>query len=132
LNPGLFGSRNDGYEDFQIDSNTFQVSYLAESGATQTVAEKYALYRCAELTVQKGYDYFIIVEENADQQNLTHVNNGIPDATGVLSKTTVTTSTKHSVQRLIKVYKGSKPEGNPHAYNAREVMSYLEPKIKKK
>jgi hypothetical protein len=144
LHTNLWDIATDGYEDTQIDSNTFRISYLGQSGVLQTTADLYGMFRCAELTVEKGYDYFVVLEESSNKDINTNASNslsthtdppgrsGAPAITTVRSTTTVSTSSQYSTVRQIKVYRGSKPEENPHAYNAREVMSYLEPKIKKK
>lgn len=56
-----------GYEEIQVEHNSFRVTYTLPGTAINIEKEKrkeilelYLLYRCAELTVQRGYDYFVV------------------------------------------------------------------------
>ena len=57
------GIMQGGWSTSQIDNNTFRVSYV---GAPRDKVDIYDLYRCAELTVEQGADYFIVVERGGD------------------------------------------------------------------
>jgi len=50
-----------GYSDVRLDSNTFQVSFRGNGYTSRQTVETFALYRCAELTAQAGFDTFVIV-----------------------------------------------------------------------
>ncbi len=51
-----------GYSSKDLDSNTVQVSYLTgRSAGTQTIT-KYAMYRSAEIALERGYDAFRLLE----------------------------------------------------------------------
>lgn len=59
-----------GYSETEIDDSTIVVRYNAPSGFLQYPAEFtreqhiqfFVLYRCAELTVLKGRDYFVVID----------------------------------------------------------------------
>src|SRR5438270_4343037 len=51
-----------GYTDIPLDANTFRVSFEGNGLTSSQTVEIYLLYRCAELTVQRDHDYFVIVE----------------------------------------------------------------------
>jgi hypothetical protein len=98
-----------GYSDTQIDENTFRVSY--ETKGTIANAEKVEnmmLYRAAELTTQKGYDWFRITDRDGDEN--WHPTYG---RVGITSTAT------------IKMFKGAKPENDSRSYDAKSVMKYM-------
>lgn len=64
---GLFSGT--GYQDIPIDSTTYRVVFYGSHGGTSLeLVDRYAFYRAAELTAEKGYDYFVIVQTGADEK----------------------------------------------------------------
>lgn len=55
-----------GYDQTQIESNRFRVSFGGNSLTDRETVETYLLYRAAELTVEQGYDYFEVVQRATD------------------------------------------------------------------
>lgn len=49
-----------GYSDYKISSDSFSVSFEGNAYTALDVAQKYTLYRCAEVTKKNGYRYFEI------------------------------------------------------------------------
>ena len=64
-------ARGQGYSEQQIENNRFRVTYSGV-GAAGPVADR-ALYRAAELTNQRGYDWFEVTQRWID---------GRPDSAG--------------------------------------------------
>lgn len=60
------GSRS-GYEEQQIETNRFRISFQGNSLTDRETVETYLLYRAAELTVEQGYDYFTVVTRTTDE-----------------------------------------------------------------
>src|SRR5208337_1181572 len=58
-----------GYSDMQIDHNTVKVSFRGNAYTHKDTVETYMLYRCAEVTVEKGYDWFAIVSESGETKH---------------------------------------------------------------
>jgi hypothetical protein len=58
--PGLYA----GYEDEQLGDRTYQVRVGKGWASDRPNLEKYALYRAAEITTEKGYHYFAIIGTN--------------------------------------------------------------------
>src|SRR5271166_6444041 len=137
-----------GYDDSRIDSNTVLVSFKGNGYTPKDRVQTYMLYRCAEVTTNAGYDYFVIVSSDDE------VKEGAINLPGSYSSTTTasvygfgnsavgsanTQGTyypsqsipyhKHAVQALIKMYKGDKPANNSAAFNAKEVLTFLGPKV---
>lgn len=50
-----------GYTDSRFDENTFSISVDTNGFTDQNTTSQHAMYRAAELTVENGFDYFIIV-----------------------------------------------------------------------
>jgi hypothetical protein len=61
-----------GYWDEQIESNRFRVSFAGNSLTARETVERYLLYRAAELTVQRGFDHFILVDRNTETRTETY------------------------------------------------------------
>ena len=66
------GFERSGYSDRQIEDNRFMVSFAGNSYTARDTVEKYLLYRAAELTVQRGYDYFIFTDRDVDHKSRTY------------------------------------------------------------
>ena len=60
---------NGGYENQQIESNRWAISFSGNSLTDRQTVESYLLYRAAELTQQNGYDNFQIVTRETDAQS---------------------------------------------------------------
>ncbi|MDP4200434.1 MAG: hypothetical protein Q8902_12795 [Bacteroidota bacterium] len=61
-------------------------------------ANRLAEYRAAELTNQHGFDYFILNKSRVDESTAT---------------------------KIIRMYKGAAPSGNPLAYNAKAILKVM-------
>lgn len=56
---GTFGR---GYSETQLSNNVFNVSFSGNEYTDSERAYDFALLRCAELTINHGYRYFVIVD----------------------------------------------------------------------
>jgi hypothetical protein len=110
-----------GYSDTQIGRNTFLVSFRGNAYTSAQQAYEFLLYRCAELMIQNDFDYFIVSDRSTDtSRQVTTV-----DSSGRYA----TTRAKPRVEATIQAFSGEKPAGNPDAFDARETMQYLGPKV---
>jgi hypothetical protein len=130
-----------GYEDTQIDKNTIKVTFRGNAYISEETVSNYLLYRCAEVTAEKEYDYFIIIESDGKISTTQLPGQYTSSTTGIYGGGSVTGTTtgiyvpgatlnKPRETALIKMYSGEKPDDNISAYSAREVMKYLGPKVK--
>ncbi|MGK6355464.1 CC0125/CC1285 family lipoprotein [Sphingomonas sp. DT-207] len=55
-----------GYSEEQIESNRFRVSFAGNTITSRETVERYLLYRAAELTVQQGFDHFILADRDTE------------------------------------------------------------------
>jgi hypothetical protein len=71
------GFARTGYSDRQIEANRFMVSFSGNSYTSRDTVERYLLYRAAELTVQQGFDNFVMAERQTDKRQRTYTTPGI-------------------------------------------------------
>ncbi len=55
-----------GYSDARIGQNTVLVSFKGNGHTSKERVQLYLLYRCAEVTRQYGYDYFVITSGDTE------------------------------------------------------------------
>ncbi len=65
------GQSRTGYSDEQIESNRFRVSFAGNSLTARETVERYLLYRAAELTLQQGFDHFVLVTRDTEKRTDT-------------------------------------------------------------
>ncbi|MFW2852436.1 CC0125/CC1285 family lipoprotein [Sphingomonas sp. TX0543] len=61
-----------GYSDRQIEANRWLVTFAGNTVTDRDTVERYLLFRAAELTLQNGYDYFVMVDRTTDRQAQTY------------------------------------------------------------
>ncbi len=103
---------NYGYSEVQEDSTRFQVTFAANYQTPTQTVDQYALYRCAELTVQRGFDYFIVLHSK--------------NSTYLLGRRREPSTTK-----TIRMFLGESPKRNPNAYDAKTLLGVMGPSIER-
>ena len=63
------GDNGWGFQESQIETNRFRVSFSGNSLTDRETVETYILYRAAELTLERGYDHFIMVQRATDEDS---------------------------------------------------------------
>jgi hypothetical protein len=120
-----------GYTDAAIDSSTMQVTYYGGNGTSRELIERYAIYRCAEVTVERGFDWFLLVSSSGEVGSSTQVKSSTSSSpamggTSTTSKTEVSTSKGgYIISRMIRMYHGARPADQPNAFTAREVLATM-------
>jgi hypothetical protein len=71
------GFNRTGYSDRLIEDNRFLVSFAGNSVTSRDTVERYLLFRAAELTLQQGYDYFLMADRDTNLQSRTYSTPGI-------------------------------------------------------
>lgn len=61
-----------GYSDTRIEPNRFRVTFGGNSVTDRNVVERYLLFRSAQLTIENGYDYFVMADRDSDRQSQTY------------------------------------------------------------
>ncbi len=62
-----------GYSDIRIDETHYRVSFSGNRLTSRERVESYLLFRAAELTLLKGYDYFVIQDREVEHQIVRQV-----------------------------------------------------------
>lgn len=102
-----------GYSDMSLGNDIYKVTFQGNESTDSETVYNYFLRRCADLTVEKGFDYFTFVDQSASSEtNVGTINNGTSSQSF--------SSTEHSRIGLIKLFKsGSQPQ---IAFEAKEVL----------
>ncbi len=58
-----------GFEDQRIENNRMRITFRGNSVTDRETVETYLLYRAAELTLQNGYDYFIVANRDTEEHS---------------------------------------------------------------
>jgi len=134
-----------GYTNTQINENTAIVTFNANSNTSRSQIRTYLMYRCARVTLDKGYDYFIVTRSTESPTNVTPITENrfyLTDPpklyTSYYSEPEVVGSAYspssfadfypkgHAAVAVIKMFRGPKPPG-PSIYGATDVIAHLGP-----
>lgn len=62
---GLMG----GYSDMQLNDDIYKVSFIGNGYSSHEHVQNMLLRRCAELTRNKGYKYFVVLTSDAERKD---------------------------------------------------------------
>jgi hypothetical protein len=124
--PSFASETRAGYSETQIDTNRLRVSFTGEAGTDRESVETNLLYRAAELTMQRGYDWFTVINHSVEENTET-IRRGPP-------LPPIGPKAKHEVSRYqavseIVMMKGARPAENTSSYEARAIQANLQWKI---
>ncbi|MDP1630045.1 MAG: hypothetical protein Q8L66_01335 [Caulobacter sp.] len=156
--PNIRGqSVSGGFSETRLEANRFQVNFSGNTLTSRETVERYLLFRAAELTVDQGQDWFSLVERQTDRKTLTYVEPDMmgPGPYGYwrpywryygpawgwrawdpwygdpfwADRLDVRTVERFEASAEIIMGKGAKPQDDPRAFDARDVMANLGPGI---
>lgn len=61
-----------GYSDRMIEPGRFLVSFAGNSVTSRDTVERYLFFRSAELTLQQGFDYFVMADRDTKLRSRTY------------------------------------------------------------
>ena len=146
-----------GYSDVRVESNRYRVSFAGNSVTSRETVERYLLYRAAQLTVERGFDWFEMADRDTERKSRTYIDQ--PFAAGPYGywgpswryrgrgfgwrswdpfwgdpfwdrSVDVTTIDRYEAMAEIVLGRGPKPAGERRAFNAREVIDNLQSSIR--
>ena len=148
-----------GFSDQRIDADHYRVTFKGNDLTSRQTVESYLLYRAAELTVAQGYDWFETIDRHTDRDRRTYVDPDPFYGPGYrwgyfrpywsfygrgygwrtwgpfwgdpFFGDTTQTVEQFEASAEIAMSHGPKPQGDPKALDAREVMTNLGPKIQR-
>jgi hypothetical protein len=114
-----------GYSEHRLNELTYRVTYQGNAQTSREDLRIYALYRCAELTVKHGFEYFLITEESEELERGRYLTDSpyvypvyvLPPPRGT---TTVT----------IQMADATDPEVSPDAIDARDYIARMKERVK--
>lgn len=111
-----------GYEEQKLDEDMYRVSFYGNGNTPRGAVLKYFLYRCAELTLERGYAYFELYAPDRAA--------ALPPE-GRFIKTQYTyTITTWSASAIVRMYPKDVLMGAPTLFSAREVTSLLAAEVR--
>jgi len=141
-----------GFSEQRIENNRYRLMFRGNSSTTRESVENFLLYRAAELTLQNGFDHFLVVE--GDTEVNTSYSSSVDPFYGPAffgrsrfqrggfpyyaygfgwggSRFNGYTReiTRYSAVAFITMHNGSKPGDNPQAFDARDVSENLRPLV---
>ncbi|WP_208539119.1 CC0125/CC1285 family lipoprotein [Algihabitans albus] len=133
-----------GYAVQPLETDRYRVSFAGNSSTPRETVEDFLLYRAAEVTLDKGQDYFLLVDR--DTERLTSFRTtgsgfgsfsrfgGSPFYGRGFAGPSFATATTRPRDRFtayaqIVVRQGEKPVDDPNAFDARDVLERLGPNI---
>lgn len=140
-----------GFQETQIEANRFRVSFSGNSLTDRETVETYILYRAAELTLEQGFDHFILAQRATDVDsrivrsapdpfyrsgfglyyNYFHPRAGWHGAGDPFwNDTNYREITRYEASAEIVLAHGPKPD-DANAFDARDVVANLGPRIQR-
>lgn len=128
-----------GYIDQTIENDRVRVAFAGNTVTPRQTVETYLLYRAAEVTVERGYDYFVTANSDIER-NTSYFGNttnygglgmgryGDPwdyGGFGGFGTTDLRPIDSYTAFVDVKMFKGGRPENQVNAYDARQVLQNL-------
>lgn len=134
-----------GYSEQRLETNRYRIHYVGNSATPRDVVDNYVMYRAAEVTINNGYDWFVIADRQtradaAKSGSSGGVGLGIGGSSGnfgsglSIGLGTILGGGKgeaYDAQADILVFKGAKPADNLKAFDAQEVRANLQSSIQR-
>lgn len=139
-----------GFSELRIGRDRIRVTFAGNSITSRETVERYLLFRAAELTVAGGYDWFALADRRTDRDSRTivhrdpfgydywrpswaYLGNGrwilLNNAWGAdpfwSHRDDYQRIDRYEATAEIFMGKGAKPENDPTAFDAREVIANL-------
>jgi hypothetical protein len=148
--PGVRAAQ--GFSEQRLEADRFRVSVQGNSITDRETVENQLLFRAAELTLQNGFDHFVVVSRTSDDDRKLVPIGGTPFRSSLLfwdywrpgvgwttigwrgydpffDDPTYVERTRYRVSAEIVLRRGPKPEEDPAAFSAREVQDNLRARI---
>ncbi len=155
--PAGFEGQRGGYVEQRLEQDRFRVGFAGNSLTSRDTVETYLLYRAAEVTVQSGYDWFSMAGRATDRDtrfvgtadpfgprygywgpSWRYYRGGAWGPWGPWRDPFYSSRRDLDVRQYdryeataeILLGRGAKPAGDPAAFDAREVLANLGPRIR--
>ena len=120
------GKAGYGFSETALENNRLRLTFSGNSQTDLETVKKYVLFRAAETTLQRGYDFFIIVDRGVDTATEYRASGPMrPRFGGQLEQS----GAEYEVIADVTMFRGLKPSLVLNAYDAHQIKAYLEPVI---
>lgn len=135
-----------GFEDSQIEANRYRIRFAGNSVTDRETVETYLLYRAAEITLAAGGDHFRIADRDLETETDYHTTvfpnthflygkrfryRSLAYDSAFGSNATTTRITRYTAIAEILVASGGKPQDDAQAYDARQIVETLGPRLRR-
>lgn len=134
-----------GYAEQPLEDNRYRVTFKGNRATSRETVENYLLLRAADLTLERGGDYFRVVEKSIERSG-RYYTTGFPGfghhghfggfhhglhgrGFGGYGHVTTSRSDRYSAYANITLHTGEDPEDDAQAYDASQVRERLEPTL---
>lgn len=119
-----------GYKDQRLEKDTYEVSFFGNGNTSRQAVFKYFLHRCAELTLEQGYEYFEIYATKRDAPRSSMSEPEYAQARATYRAPTIVyvpgnTVTRWSVTGIVRMYPKDILANAAELFSAREVIGLL-------
>jgi len=139
-----------GFSEQRIEENRYRITFRGNSSTSRETVENFLLYRAAELTLEQGYDYLIVTESDTETKTSYSSTSYYPAfygryyylagrrrayyhfpyyaygfGWGYPYDSYIREITRYSAVAFVTMHRGEKPENNPHAFDASDVVENL-------
>ncbi|MGF7149160.1 hypothetical protein FHS96_002802 [Sphingomonas zeicaulis] len=150
------GGTAGGYSDQRIEDNRYRVSFVGNTMTSRETVETFLLYRAAELTTAQGYDWFVMADRDTEKKSRTTIDR--PFTAGPYGywgpswryrgsgfgwrgwdpfwgdpfwdrQVDMRTVDRYEATAEIVLGRGSKPANDVRAFDARQILANLGPRI---
>jgi hypothetical protein len=129
-----------GFSQQQLEGNRYRVTFAGNSATNLDTVRNYMLYRAAEVTVESGHDYFVVVDQNTENSTTYYGTGSSPFGFGTgfrgsggfgvgFSSFNAYPRDSYTAWADIVVGDGPKPPDNLNAYDAKDVLNRLDPAV---
>ena len=126
-----------GYSQQQIEANRYRITFAGNSATSLDTVRSYMLYRAAEVTLESGHDYFVVVDQNTQSTTTYRGTGSTPFGFGTgfrgnggfgvgFSSFSAYPDDSFTAWADIVVGNGPKPADDLNAYDARDVLGRLD------
>ena len=110
-----------GFSDERLATGDYRVTFSGNRLTSRETVESYLLYRSAELTVEQGYDWFVIVDREVEHR---------VDPFWA-SRAQTRTIERFEATAEIRMGRGAMPAENVRAFDARDVIARIGPQVQR-
>jgi hypothetical protein len=134
-----------GYAEQRLEADRYRVSFHGNSRTSYDAVADYVLFRAAEITLDNGYDHFVMIDRSTQGQQqagggpsvgvgLGGFRFGGRGGFGISVGTSTAVGGSGDAYRAtadIQLRKGPRPEDDVQAFDARAVKANLEARIRR-